>query len=262
MVRSQTAPSLAFQGDSGQMIPNKVIQQEVVPTTTVSATTNEPLTTLPSVGIHQALVQAKKEMAPVRKTAKNLGFQGAKYATLQDTIGAIEDALLNNDIVLTQTFRVGDNNERVLVTTLTHAPSRESISSEMVVFAPYFADSRKKTGEEDGRETRDPQAIGSAITYYRRYALQAICGVAPEDDDGNAASRTGATAATVAAVKLGPNGEALRAAMRAQGADTVSKAKEMLSGLGYTGAVGDLTEAQAGELLTKVKNISTASATK
>ena len=32
------------------------------------------------------------------------------------------------------------------------------------------------------------QAVGSAITYARRYALAAICGVAPEDDDGNAAS--------------------------------------------------------------------------
>lgn len=36
----------------------------------------------------------------------------------------------------------------------------------------------------------DPHGVGSAITYARRYGLLAMCGVAPEDDDGNAASRT------------------------------------------------------------------------
>lgn len=34
----------------------------------------------------------------------------------------------------------------------------------------------------------DPQAVGSAITYLRRYALQSVAGIAPEDDDGNDAS--------------------------------------------------------------------------
>lgn len=34
----------------------------------------------------------------------------------------------------------------------------------------------------------DPQSVGSAITYLRRYGLMALAGIAPEDDDGNAAS--------------------------------------------------------------------------
>jgi hypothetical protein len=34
----------------------------------------------------------------------------------------------------------------------------------------------------------DPQSLGSALTYGRRYALMGIVGVAPEDDDGAAAS--------------------------------------------------------------------------
>lgn len=37
----------------------------------------------------------------------------------------------------------------------------------------------------------DAQAVGSAITYARRYALAAMVGVAPEDDDGNAATGNG-----------------------------------------------------------------------
>ena len=35
----------------------------------------------------------------------------------------------------------------------------------------------------------DPQGYGSALTYARRYSLMAACGIAPEDDDGNAASK-------------------------------------------------------------------------
>lgn len=39
--------------------------------------------------------------------------------------------------------------------------------------------------------TGDPQSVGSAITYLRRYALQSVAGVAPEDDDGEAAHGNG-----------------------------------------------------------------------
>jgi hypothetical protein len=35
----------------------------------------------------------------------------------------------------------------------------------------------------------DPQGYGSALTYARRYSFMAACGIAPEDDDGNAASQ-------------------------------------------------------------------------
>jgi hypothetical protein len=35
----------------------------------------------------------------------------------------------------------------------------------------------------------DAQGYGSALTYARRYSLMAACGIAPEDDDGNAASK-------------------------------------------------------------------------
>jgi len=36
---------------------------------------------------------------------------------------------------------------------------------------------------------KDPQGYASALTYARRYSLMASCGIAPEDDDGNAASK-------------------------------------------------------------------------
>ncbi len=36
---------------------------------------------------------------------------------------------------------------------------------------------------------QDAQAAGSALTYCRRYSLQAIAGIPSEDDDGNSASK-------------------------------------------------------------------------
>ena len=51
----------------------------------------------------------------------------------------------------------------------------------------------------------DPQAIGSAITYLRRYSLQSIVGVAPEDDDGERAQGRGNGSATTVAPPRGPS---------------------------------------------------------
>lgn len=50
----------------------------------------------------------------------------------------------------------------------------------------------------------DPQSVGSAITYLRRYALQAAAGVAPEDDDGEATTQSGQPKAVV--VQMAPVG--------------------------------------------------------
>jgi ribosomal protein L12E/L44/L45/RPP1/RPP2 len=44
---------------------------------------------------------------------------------------------------------------------------------------------------------QDPQGYGSALTYARRYSLMAACGIAPEDDDGNSASRRTEVKSTV-----------------------------------------------------------------
>ena len=47
---------------------------------------------------------------------------------------------------------------------------------------------------------QDPQGYGSALTYARRYSLMSACGIAPEDDDGNAASKAQAKGPDVAAI--------------------------------------------------------------
>lgn len=52
----------------------------------------------------------------------------------------------------------------------------------------------------------DPQAVGSAITYLRRYSLQSVVGVAPEDDDAEAAQERQPTRNATVQHELPPHG--------------------------------------------------------
>jgi hypothetical protein len=71
---------------------------------------------------------------------------------------------------------------------------------------------------------QDAQGYGSALTYARRYSLMAACGIAPEDDDGNVASRKTVIEKTVnenalvdhlAAIEASTDQESLKAAYKA-----------------------------------------------
>lgn len=117
--------------------------------------------------IAAALVAFQGQSKGVKKTAENPFFH-SKYAELSDVWDEIREPLTKNGLAVVQTF-LGDS----LVTTLAHTSGE------------WFRGYLKLTPAK----ANDPQAQGSAITYVRRYALQAITGIAPIDDDGNAASR-------------------------------------------------------------------------
>lgn len=121
--------------------------------------------------IAMALVKAQKEFAPALKTNANPFFK-SKYADLSVCIEAVIDALHNNGIALIQRNHDCDNGVKV-ETILLHESGEEF--SGGVLHVPAIKS--------------DPQAYGSALTYARRYSLMATCGIAPEDDDGNAAAR-------------------------------------------------------------------------
>jgi hypothetical protein len=64
--------------------------------------------------------------------------------------------------------------------------------SDAVIVTTRLMHSSGQWVEASGRMKpmkNDPQGVGSAITYARRYGLQAIAGIPAEDDDGNAATR-------------------------------------------------------------------------
>jgi hypothetical protein len=120
--------------------------------------------------IATALVKAQKEFAPALKTATNPHFK-SKYVGLDGCVEAVIDALNNNGIALIQ--KNHDCDDGVKVETIFLHESGEEYSGG-ILHVPAAK--------------HDPQGYGSALTYARRYSLMATCGIAPEDDDGNAAS--------------------------------------------------------------------------
>lgn len=139
--------------------------------TTVTAVTTEWQERSESITeIAAALVKAQAQIEAVKKDSANPFFK-SKYADLASVRDAIREPFAANGLCVVQEPSTEDG--RVCITTtLLHSSGQ------------YIRSSLRLTPVK-----QDPQAIGSAITYGRRYALQAVAGVAPEDDDGNAASQ-------------------------------------------------------------------------
>ena len=121
--------------------------------------------------IYMALAAAQSQMGPVLKGAVNPHFK-SKYADLAACVEAVIDALNDNGIALIQQSH--ECADGVIIETLFIHESGETLSGGKL----HFPASKQ-----------DPQGYGSAMTYARRYALQAACGIAPEDDDGNRAAQ-------------------------------------------------------------------------
>lgn len=117
-----------------------------------------------------ALNKAQSEMGGAVKDANNPFFK-SKYADLSAVVKAVKEPFANNGLSYVQ-FPI-ENNNRIGVETILMHSSGEYLSNEFTV----------------NLSKQDAQGAGSAITYCRRYALQAIAGIPSEDDDGNAASQ-------------------------------------------------------------------------
>ena len=122
--------------------------------------------------IYSAFVKAQSAFSPALKTSTNPHFKN-KYAALDACVEAVMDALNANGIALIQKTHQDDSGVTV-ETTFIHE-SGESMSAGVL----HFPASK-----------HDAQGFMSALTYCRRGSLMAACGIAPEDDDGNAAAKT------------------------------------------------------------------------
>jgi len=127
--------------------------------------------------IASALVKAQREFGPALKSSTNPHFR-SKYADLSACIEAVIDALNNNGIYLMQLTE--EHQGGVKVSTVFIHESGEQMSG-----GSLFMPATKQ----------DAQGFGSALSYARRYSLMAACGIAPEDDDGNQATKTAPVAA-------------------------------------------------------------------
>ena len=152
-----------------------------------------------------ALVKAQKEFGPALKSSSNPHFK-SRYADLAACVEAVIEALNNNGIALTQ--RVSPCDDGVIVETVFIHESGEIINC----------------GQLHVPATKqDAQGYGSALTYARRYSLMAACGIAPEDDDGNLASRRPTAPAQpipditdhLAAIEASANSDEMTAAYKA-----------------------------------------------
>ena len=125
----------------------------------------------------KALVAAQKAFKPATKDAENSHYK-SEYITLDGCIEAVVEALNTNGVFLSQ--KTHNCESGVMVETLFIHESGYSFSAG-VLHVPV--------------SKNDAQGYGSALTYARRYSLMAACGIAPEDDDGNAASKPAPPAA-------------------------------------------------------------------
>lgn len=121
--------------------------------------------------IASALVKAQKAFGPALKTSTNPHFK-SRYADLAACVEAVIGGLNDNGIALIQRNSLDDAGVTV-ETVFLHE------SGEMLECGKLHVPAAK----------HDPQGYGSALTYARRYSLMAACGIAPEDDDGNAGSK-------------------------------------------------------------------------
>jgi len=112
-----------------------------------------------------ALNKFQAECSGAKKDADN-PFFGSKYANLEAVINCAKSALDNNGLAVSQ-FPIMDQGYCGVETILMHS-SGEWISNTLLLAC----------------KKQDPQAMGSAITYARRYAYQSVLGIPSEDDDG------------------------------------------------------------------------------
>ena len=118
--------------------------------------------------LSNALSAAQGVIAFAKKESANPFFK-ASYADLASVIEAVRKPLADNKLAVIQGCVVDGS---VILLTTRLSCEEQWIESDTPILCS---------------KPNDPQALGSAITYARRYSLSAMLGVAADDDDGEAA---------------------------------------------------------------------------
>jgi hypothetical protein len=118
--------------------------------------------TKPKQSLNQKLLEFQKKIGAIAKDGKNPHFKST-YATLQGILSEVKPVLNELGLVLSQPIRGGH-----VVTTISDVNSNEI--TEATIELPVGL---------------NPQQMGSAITYYRRYLLAGLLSLELEDDDAN-----------------------------------------------------------------------------
>lgn len=116
--------------------------------------------------IYAKIHEAKKEIGIVKKNAKNPHFKNT-YADLNALLEAVEPILLEKGLILLQPIKDGK-----VYTQIIDIDNGEMIESSIDLSPNLTA-----------------QALGSQITYFRRYQISSILSLQASDDDGQLASQ-------------------------------------------------------------------------
>jgi hypothetical protein len=116
--------------------------------------------------IYAKIHEAKKEIGIVKKNAKNPHFKNT-YADLNALLEAVEPILLEKGLILLQPIKDGK-----VFTQIVDIDNGEMIESNIELSPNLTA-----------------QALGSQITYFRRYQISSILSLQAMDDDGQLASQ-------------------------------------------------------------------------
>lgn len=132
--------------------------------------------------IHSKLVEFHKRFSGAKKTGKNPHF-GSEHFTLDDVVKATTPILTDLGLHVAHYVEGGELVTAIFDVDGNHLFSRMALP-----------------------QSSNPQAIGSAVTYYKRYNLCALLNIAEADDDGNAAAAASkpktASIETLAALKV------------------------------------------------------------
>lgn len=117
----------------------------------------------------KAMVAAQGEIENAHKNATNPHFRN-NYADLAEVINTTRPVLTKHGLAVIQMPGMDEDGRATVGNMILHESGEWVWSSAS---APL--------------QKNDPQGVGSALTYLRRYSLAAICNIAQEDDDGEAA---------------------------------------------------------------------------
>jgi len=118
--------------------------------------------------INQKLFNLQQEIGAISKDANN-PFYKSKYFDINSLIKQLNPLLLKHKLLLLQPIE-----DNMVVSRIICIESNSAVNSFLTIPA-----------------VSDPQKLGSAITYLRRYTLSSLLGLQAEDDDANAASGKG-----------------------------------------------------------------------
>tara|TARA_R110000772_G_scaffold254725_1_gene370745 strand:+ start:45 stop:572 length:528 start_codon:yes stop_codon:yes gene_type:complete len=113
------------------------------------------------------ILEVKKHIGNLSKNAKNPFFKSA-YLDLTDLLNAVEPLLQEQSLLLLQPIKDNKVYSQIICT-----------ESGDVLIESWI----------DLPSIQDPQKLGSAITYFRRYTLKSLLAIAEGDDDGNLAAK-------------------------------------------------------------------------